>query len=467
MGIVVAAMHVDLGQRVAVKFMRPAMAVHPDQRERFLREARAAVLLRSQHVARMLDVGTLEDGLPYIVMELLEGRDLAALLKAEGPQAVSDAVEFVLQVCEAVGEAHAAGIVHRDLKPANLFVTQDVSGSPCVKVLDFGISKIVGADLAITDDDQALGSPLYMSPEQMRSPKDVDARTDIWALGVVLYELLAGLTPFHAETTHELWGRIIMGQVTPLGERRSEVPPGLDAAILRCLRADLEQRWQNAAEFASALAPYAPPRARAYPERVAHVLGVLSPSAAQATASSPAATAGSGSVESTTPLPHAAAIPPPPAAELPAAMASSPLSAGGETSLALMSSRHGHAQPSEEQPARPHRRAPVLVAIAIAAVAALTAIFVAASAWDPPAAPTPTPAAPLSTMTAAPPAAARSSQDPPALSPLSSDASSHATSIPPAASTATAEKPPPRLKSPAKAAPQAKPQPTVSYDDRQ
>src|SRR5829696_2386345 len=186
MGVVVAATNIALEQLVALKFMLPGKAPNPQQHERFLREARAAARLRSQHVAHVLDMGTLENGAPYTVMEFLEGQDLAAVLAERGPLPVEEAVEYVLQVCEAVGEAHAAGIVHRDLKPANLFLTGDVSGSPCVKVLDFGISKLSGA-LTLTQEKQAFGSPLYMSPEQMNAFKLVDARGDIWALGVILY----------------------------------------------------------------------------------------------------------------------------------------------------------------------------------------------------------------------------------------------------------------------------------------
>src|SRR5262249_32865715 len=155
-----------------------------ERRERFLREARAAARLKSRHVARVLDVGTLENDALYIVMELLEGQDLGALLKARGPLPFEEAALYVLQTCEAVGEAHAAGIVHRDLKPANLFYSEDVGGSPCIKVLDFGVSKLVDVEITLTEEGAVLGSPLYMSPEQMNSSDSVDARADIWSLGV-------------------------------------------------------------------------------------------------------------------------------------------------------------------------------------------------------------------------------------------------------------------------------------------
>ena len=200
MGVVVAALHVGLEQRVALKFLL-AHRQNPGLHERFLREARAVVSLKSQHVTRVSDVGTLDSGAPYMVMELLDGQDLDALVEKRGPLPIPEAVEYVLQACEAVGEAHRAGIVHRDLKPANLFLTTNADGSPCVKVLDFGVSKFTGANqLKLTAEGAAVGSPLYMSPEQMLAKGDVDTRSDIWALGVILYELVAGRTPFHAET---------------------------------------------------------------------------------------------------------------------------------------------------------------------------------------------------------------------------------------------------------------------------
>ena len=272
MGVVVAARHVDLGQLVAVKSLITGRAVSEEQRERFLREARAAVLLKSHHVARVLDVGTDENEAPFIVMEYLEGRDLAATLKARGQLPFEEAVEFVLQACEAVGEAHAAGIVHRDLKPANLFLTEDVSGAPCVKVLDFGISKLLGSDVALTHESQMLGSPLYMSPEQMNTPKSVDARSDVWALGIILYQLACGKTPFHAETIQAVCAQVIGGQPTPLRSYRPDAPVGFERVIGRCITRNREERFRDVGELAAALGPYAPAHARVYVERVARVV---------------------------------------------------------------------------------------------------------------------------------------------------------------------------------------------------
>ena len=211
MGVVVAAMHLTLQERVALKFLLPEGAKKEETVTRFLREARAAAKIKSEHVARVSDVGTLESGAPYLVMEYLDGSDLSALLRRDGPLPPRDAVEYVLQACEALAEAHAVGIVHRDLKPANLFLARHAGGAPRIKVLDFGISKLTARDPSMPPDDPSmtrtrawLGSPLYMSPEQMRSARDVDTRTDIWALGVILYELLSGKPPFDGETFPEL-----------------------------------------------------------------------------------------------------------------------------------------------------------------------------------------------------------------------------------------------------------------------
>ncbi|WP_438042334.1 serine/threonine-protein kinase [Sorangium sp. So ce128] len=454
-GVVVAAVHVELGQRVAVKFMRSAHHVSADARARFLREARAAVRLRSQHVARVFDVGTLESGAPYIVMEFLEGRDLAALLKESGCLSLDDAVEYVLQTCEAVGEAHAAGIVHRDLKPANLFVTEDVSGAPCIKVLDFGISKISGAELALTEDDEQLGTPYYMSPEQMSSPKDVDARSDLWALGVLLYELIAGQTPFHAETLAEFYGRMLAAKPTPLHERRSDVPPEIDAVIQRCMMHEREQRWNDVAAFAGALAPHAPLRARGYPERVWRVLNM-------SRSSSP------GARDAPEPR-RVAASSPPASAGAAGSIAPRPPDAMADTAPTA-SWRHGALSAFEVLLSKPRYWAPLLLGGAFFAGAALAVI-----AWggrqegarSP--APTGPPAASFGALNAAPSAPVEPPAPPSA--PASPDASAKAqaepTSPSPAATAALkATKPSLRAKPPAKDLLTPKPEPAFSYDER-
>jgi len=205
MGVVVAAQHIHLEERVAIKLMLAEAAFSAEAVARFVREARAAAQLESAHVAKVSDVGTLEDGRPYMVMEYLDGHDLANVLAANGPLPLQDAIDYLLQASEAIAEAHSIGIVHRDLKPANLFLTRRRDRTPQVKVLDFGISKVSGSarsssDNALTRTSTLMGTPLYMSPEQMTSVRDVDARSDIWALGIILFELLTGAPPFVGET---------------------------------------------------------------------------------------------------------------------------------------------------------------------------------------------------------------------------------------------------------------------------
>jgi len=277
MGVVVAATHLQLDERVALKFLLPDALTNPEAVERFAREARAAVKIKSEHVARVSDVGTLESGSPYMVMEYLHGEDLAAWVRRHGAMAVPEAIEFLLQACEAIAEAHALGIVHRDLKPANLFVTRRVDGSPCIKVLDFGISKLTipGAapEFGMTKTHTIMGSPLYMSPEQMSSTRSVDMRTDIWALGVILYETLTGRVPFEAETMPQLCGMILQDPPRPLYELRPDLPQALQHVVLRCLEKNRERRWSNVAEFAHALAPFGQPAAQRSAERISRVLG--------------------------------------------------------------------------------------------------------------------------------------------------------------------------------------------------
>lgn len=262
MGVVVAARHLELDQRVAVKFLLPEIAKRNDAAERFRREARAAVKIKSEHVARVLDVGSNEDGVPYMVMEYLEGHDLGDELRERGQLPIEEAVRYLLEACEAVAEAHAAGIVHRDLKPANLFLARRADGTRLVKVLDFGISKSVSggsaADLSLTATSALIGSPLYMSPEQMHSAKSVDTRTDIWSLGAILYQLLANRPPYVAESIPSLCSALLNDTPPPLSDFRDDVPAGLQEAISKALAKDRGVRWQNVADFCVALVPFAP-----------------------------------------------------------------------------------------------------------------------------------------------------------------------------------------------------------------
>jgi eukaryotic-like serine/threonine-protein kinase len=286
MGVVVAALHLALDERVAIKFLLPEALANAEAVARFAREARAAVKIKSQHVARVIDVGTLETGAPYMVMEFLKGQDLSNHLRESGALPVVDAVDFVLQACEALAEAHALGIVHRDLKPANLFLTTLADGSPCVKVLDFGISKVTnpsasGPDLGMTKTQTMMGSPLYMSPEQMASSRDVDGRADLWAIGTILYELLTGRVPFNADTMPQLCAMILQYPPPPPRSLRPEIPEGLVHVVLRCLEKDRTRRFANVAELAHALAPFGSRAASRSAERVSRVLSAAGISSSQ------------------------------------------------------------------------------------------------------------------------------------------------------------------------------------------
>ena len=276
MGVVVAAHHIQLDEKVALKFLLPEALGDTEAVARFAREARAAVKIKSEHVARVTDVGTLENGAPYMVMEYLEGGDLAAWLEQRGALPIEQAVEFVLQACVAMAEAHALGIVHRDLKPANLFCIRRSDGQLSIKVLDFGISKLTDASgLApgsMTRTSALMGSPLYMSPEQMRSSKDVDAQTDIWALGIILFELLTGRPPFRADSVTELAITVASEPAPAIRSFRPDVPSELEAVIFRCLEKDRRRRYRNVAELALALLPFAPKRARGSVERISGII---------------------------------------------------------------------------------------------------------------------------------------------------------------------------------------------------
>ncbi|HEX8110098.1 MAG TPA: serine/threonine-protein kinase, partial [Kofleriaceae bacterium] len=276
MGLVVAATHVHLAQRVALKFLLPEFLHDPAIVERFLREARASAALRGEYLCRVSDVGTLDNGSPYIVMELLDGRDLAKVLAENGPLPIETASHHVLQACVALAEAHALGIVHRDLKPANLFLAGRPDGTQLVKVLDFGIAKAQhDTSFNLTRTASVMGSPGYMSPEQLRSSRDADVRSDIWALGVILYELVSGRPPYVAESITELALRVAMDPLPPLA---IAAPTGFDRVVMRCLEKDPARRFQNVAALAQALVPFGGHRARELAAGAARILNVVAAS---------------------------------------------------------------------------------------------------------------------------------------------------------------------------------------------
>lgn len=254
MGLVVRATHLELNQSVALKFITPSSLDPAVAAERFLREARATFRLRSEFTVRVLDAGTLPNGSPVMVMELLEGKDLKGLIAERGQLPAAEAVQYAVQVCDALGEAHALGVVHRDLKARNIFITKRVDGSPCAKVLDFGISKIADEGHGpLTAPDVALGSPRYMAPEQWQSAATVDARADIYALGAVLYEMLTGKIPLAGIPLEELIKRIAAGAIPSPRELRPDLSEPLSRAVLKALRPHPDERFPTAGHFAAAL----------------------------------------------------------------------------------------------------------------------------------------------------------------------------------------------------------------------
>jgi serine/threonine protein kinase len=259
-GRVFAARHLVLDQPVAVKVMKDHADCPVDVVKRFLREGRIVARMRSEHVARVHDVGVLDGGAPYIVLEYLEGQDLAARLMAGGPLAVPDAVDHVLQACHALAEAHVLGIVHRDLKPANLFCTRTVDGAPLTKVLDFGLAKVSSQAIglggqSLTKSQHVLGSPAYIAPEQLVSPRQVDSRADVWSLGVVLFELLTGRLPFDGNSAGEMCLKVMYESPLALGTLAPHLPPAVVAIVDRCLSKEPAGRFAGVPELCTALSP--------------------------------------------------------------------------------------------------------------------------------------------------------------------------------------------------------------------
>ncbi len=275
MGVVLSAVHQQLDQRVAIKVLLPEVSKHPEVLERFSREARAAAKIQGENVARVLDVGELEDGSPFMVMEYLEGRDLSQEVRTRGGLPPAEVAHWIVEACDAIAQAHAAKIVHRDLKPSNLFLARQPDGRSVVKVLDFGISKLVDPDApALTKTSSIVGTPYYMSPEQLTAAKTVDTRADIWALGVIMYELLASAPPFYGESMPEVVAAILQNQPRPIASIRTDVPDALCAVIGQCIQTKPDDRLQNVAAVAAALAPFGFPADQERAERIARVLRV-------------------------------------------------------------------------------------------------------------------------------------------------------------------------------------------------
>lgn len=263
MGLVVSARNPELDQRVAVKLLLPELAASTVLSARFLREARLAAQVESPHLVRVFDVGRLESGVPYMVMELLAGTDLAKALAERGALPVTDAVDIVLQAIAGIAHIHASGIVHRDLKPSNVFLSRGRGGTMTVKILDFGISKQSSQEAGpgLTATDTMLGTPQYMSPEQINEARSVDARSDVWSLGVILYESLVNKLPFipTGDTAGALFGAILYTDPVPIDSLRPELPPDLARAIMRCLERSADARFTTVADLAAALIPFAGP----------------------------------------------------------------------------------------------------------------------------------------------------------------------------------------------------------------
>jgi serine/threonine-protein kinase len=275
MGTVRAAFDLDLDQEVAIKFALNDELSREETAERFRREVHVATRIKSEHAVRVLDVGSLPSGTPFMVMELLQGRGLEVERAERGVIPVHEAVAIILPVIEVLAEAHAAGVVHRDIKPANLFLEERVGEPRFVKVIDFGVSKsayeLASSGGAITKSGMIMGSPLYMAPEQLRSPHAVDARADIWSLGAILFELVTGFTAHEGDSVAEICATVLRDPPRPITDFGSGLPPRFAKVVMRCLEPDPKRRYANVAELGAALLPFAPGGA-VHVERARHAL---------------------------------------------------------------------------------------------------------------------------------------------------------------------------------------------------
>ncbi|HEX8790173.1 MAG TPA: serine/threonine-protein kinase [Polyangiaceae bacterium] len=432
MGSVVAARHTLLDTDVAVKVLSSELLRHDKAVERFMREARAVARLKSEHVARVMDVGALEGGQPYIVMELLEGEDLDRRLLRTGAFHVEQAVDYALQALEAVAHAHAAGVVHRDLKPANLFLTTAPDGREILKVLDFGVAKLherstdgsdPGNPGVLTGEHAAIGSPGFMAPEQVKCARDIDERADVWGMGAVLYELLTGQAAFNGDSVAEIFGAILHTEPTPPRRIRPDIPAGLADAVMRCLCRGRELRFQSVAALAAAIEPYGSGALVDYAARIARTLERSTRVSDPGRSSHPPSVI----VTPDPMVPRVVYTPAPPNA----AIRSTPLRPPEMNTRETLLDAAGTSRTSVH-PGRRHIRVVLSMAVAIVIGAGAAAFVRKAVPWSTPAE-SETPESPPPAASVPPPAP---SPDPPAVEPTSS-APAPEESAPVVAATAT------------------------------
>ena len=439
MGVVVAAKHIHLGERVAIKFLLPHALARPDVVKRFLQEGQAAAKMKSEHIARVRDVGTLDSGAPYLVMEYLDGEDLGVVLRAKGALSIEVSVGYILQACEALADAHAAGVIHRDLKPGNLFLTRKNDGTPVIKIIDFGISKVgvTGDGLPLigtgemTETAMMMVSPLYMAPEQMASARDVDGRSDIWSLGIILHTLLTGEQPFKAPSVMQIYEMILAG-APPLRNALPGAPEGLEKILLKCLQKQREDRYNNVADLAAALVEFGPAGSRDSAERTARISLVNRPKGSEP----PRATPEPGELAAAATPAHEgeSAKPDAPRAEL----------RSGPSGVSLSGPRASDPNvsqgPWDRASAEPARKRPSRLAIALGGVGAVVigASVFAALRGDHPG--SPLPAAAESAVASSPVLASASSPAPEPLAPSFIPAASEAgVNVAPSAAAPTAQ----------------------------
>src|SRR6478752_6296555 len=274
LGVLVQVRHMELGQEVTLKFLVPDACVYPEFVQRFIREARSAVKIQGEHVARVTDVGRLESGAPYMVREYLRGPDLAEVLKVRGPLPISEAVDYIIQACEGVAEGHALGVVHRNLRPTSLVVARRSDGTALVKVFDFAASESLHVNpfteraVSLVGTSAIMASLPYLAPEQIRDPHDVDFRADVYSMGAVLFELLTGAPVYAADAAPALLAQVAADAAPALRALRPDAPGDLDHIVLRCLAKNRAIRYASIADLVVELAPFASAETASSVERI-------------------------------------------------------------------------------------------------------------------------------------------------------------------------------------------------------